>query len=218
MKDYVSDSFGRPKTVQVEVEKKSGGALRALVCSLAFFLPVVPLVGAVLGILAIRKPSERRGLATMAIVFGVLFTVVQGFAAMSSYGLMQQVRSGPQAAIETGLQGDVASFAAQFGLDSDRATLVSAEAFLDELRTRYGALHEVEPVGVGFASALSDPGALRSYTARFENATVRIDAGFSGQRLANRLRFVEVCDDDRGRLAYPGSATPSAVVQNPDTH
>jgi branched-subunit amino acid transport protein len=55
--------------------------ITAFVLSLLFFVPLVPIMGLILGVIAIRKakddPEISKGLAIAAIVLGAIFGLIQ---------------------------------------------------------------------------------------------------------------------------------------------
>ena len=56
-----------------------GKSITAFVLSLLFFIPLVPLVGLILGIIATSKaknPEDLKGLAIAAIVIGIFTTII----------------------------------------------------------------------------------------------------------------------------------------------
>ena len=123
-------------------------AISSLICSIICCLPFTTIPGILLGagaLLSIGKnPALRgRGLAITGIVLGVIFTIGQVLIYPAIWGVfkdsMEVVEAGPRDALTAGFADDPAAFKAEFHGTGANATDAEVQAFVDELRDRYGA-------------------------------------------------------------------------------
>lgn len=210
--------------------RTSTWAVVALLCSAAIFCPLLTLVGPLIAIRAlagIRRGEAVRGqgFALAAIAIGLLATLGWVYGA---YWWDRHARapmlSGPEAALRAGFAGDVAGFREGWCCEAAAAPDLEAIAFINELRSRYGAfiesagLPDRQPEG----SALDPAGVGIWYRLRFERAEVDARAVFhvwadGESRLVLRFSSVVVVDPQRGELVFPASraAGPPAVITAP---
>lgn len=218
-----------------ESGKTSGLAISSLICSIICCLPFTTIPGILLGAVALlsigKNPALRgRGLAITGIVLGVIFTIGQVLIYPAAWGLIkgswEAMEAGPRDALTAGFAGDPAAFKAEFHGAAANATDAEVQAFVDELRDRYGAF-------VG--SRLNDQGGGRPrfgqqkvpfpYLLEFENATVDAETEivFSDPQQGGfimKIGYITVFDPDVGDLTFPpseGGATGGEAQPAPAT-
>ncbi len=190
-------------------------AIWSLICSLVVCCPLVTVLGPLLGLISLGKIGgnpllKGRGLAVAGILIGLLTTggwVLLGYRAAPVVGTMYTLmETGPQHALSTGFAGDIAGFRASFEGAGATASDAEARAFIDALRSRYGA----------FASAHRSPTAqpaigqttfVLPYVTIFDGATVTADtevimADPKG-RMIMKIGSISIRDADKGDLTYP---------------
>jgi hypothetical protein len=205
-------------------------ALATLVCGLSFLCPVAPLLGLVLGAVALadlrRRPWRRGGRMVAA---GMLISVLAlaGWAAAAWWWDVHARRpmlQGPLPELAAGLAGDTGGFQAGFfqpgGVQSGRE---EAAAFLEEISRRYGRLigssqrQERPTAGPGQDEnkAADDRPPVTDfsrprikYTLHFDLGPVDADAEFvvtsPGVRgLVLKFSWLAIRDPQRGDLCYP---------------
>lgn len=215
MSQFESQQFGAPSGPQTT----SKLAIWSLVCSLIFFCPLTTLLAPILGLIGLAKiggnPNLKgKGLCIVGILLGVVFTAGWGYGGYVGIGKMKEwmgvVMSGPSDALAAGFGGDVAGFKAGFYGAGTTASDAEAQAFLDELRNRYGGF-----VGCSFSQTSQpaqpqpgQPSAPFPYTLEFQNATIDCEAEiiFADQQTGQiimKLGYIIVADPDAGDLKYP---------------
>jgi hypothetical protein len=226
-----------PDQPAFESGKTSGLAISSLICSLICCLPFTTIPGILLGAVALvsigKNPALKgRGLAFTGIVLGVLFTIGQVVIYPVAWKFiktsMEAVAAGPRDALTAGFAGDVAGFKAEFYGSGANATDAEAQAFIDELRDRYGAY-----IGTRFNEQAGGPqpgfgqtSAPFPYVVEFENATVDAETEivFSDPQRGGfimKIGSITVFDDDLGDLTYPtpeggttgGEAQPAPAME-----
>lgn len=215
-------------------KKTSGLAIGGLICSLLGVIPclgwVTAPLGVLLGAIAVATTgatSERkgRGLGFAAVIIGLIMCVVWAWIAMKGYGLIKEydvfVRTGPQQTLKTGFDGNVSGFQADFDGPGSTAPVAEAQAFLDQLKSRYGAFQSAKIDEQGGPPPQPQPGQTKlsfPYVLTFANQTVNADIelvfadknakSLSGMFL-KKFGYIIIEDPVNGDLAYPSSAAPS---------
>jgi len=194
--------------------RTSGIAIASLVCSLILCCPLTTVIGALLGLIGVIVTATnpmRKGtvLAALGLIIGVAGT---GAWFYGGYAANRWFKTAPQSAFEAGYDSGVDAFQERIhapGAHDDAA----ARAFLDELRSRYGAFESAEfsadqdwqPPQTGSQQPFMPD---VPYVLRFENAEVRaeIDLVFADEQsgdLVFMIGAIEVIDDELGNLVYP---------------
>ncbi|UCD75091.1 MAG: DUF4190 domain-containing protein [Phycisphaerales bacterium] len=205
-----------------EPPKTSGLAITSLVFSVIFFCPLTTLLGPILGLVALatmggERPRKGKGLAVAAIVLGLVFTGAQygayvlwvkpAIAFLAEY--VKFAMTGPDEALATGMAGDIAGFKLHFQGPGATASDDEAQAFLDELRARYG---EFTSASMNEQSGQQPtPGQTvlpMPYVLVFELATLDAEAELifldeAGQKPVKKLGYIIVFDSSLGDLTYP---------------
>lgn len=165
--------------------KTSGLAVTALILSLVLCLPVLPLIGAILGLAALgatRKPNMKgHGLAVGAIIAGLLITLLQ---AGGTYGVYKAIQAGLEQ-----IQKSAQQFVTDYNAGNDRAiydransnfksrnTYSSLHAELERARTQWGDAQMMavgEMAKNGFAVETVNDRTTMEVPLRFSKAGVR---------------------------------------------
>ncbi len=204
-----------------ESGKTSGLAISSLIFSIICCLPFTTIPGILLGAVALlsigKNPALRgRGLAITGIVLGVIFTIGQGLIYPAAWGLVKAwyevVATGPRDALTAGFADDTAGFRAEFYGSGANATDAEVQAFIDELRARYGAFTDcnLNEQGGGPQPAFGQTSAPFPYVLKFDNARVDAQAEIvftDPQRggLILKIGSITVFDADVGDLTFPPS-------------
>ncbi len=196
-------------------------AITSLVLSVIFCCPLTTLAGLVTGAIAVfatirDRTLSGRWIAVLAIVIASLATIGQVVVGVKGYNtVFVPVFTGPQTAFLAGDHGDLAAFQQCFAATAaDGNDSENAQAFLTELKARYGA----------FASAALDtttgpsqaPAAGQDFVGDYQldfangrmRATCAIELASATGALSLKLRSVVIHDADKGELRYP-PAPPS---------
>lgn len=207
--------------------KTSGLAVTSLIFSLILCCPLTTILGPLLGLGALlqigRNPALKgRGIAFAAIIMGVVFSVAQGIGAYQGYrAFVLPVMEGPRVAFETGFANDPTGFRAEFYGEGAATSDAEVQAFIDELRQRYG-----EFVSLHFDDANAPQPAFRQssapfpYKITFENAAVTSEAELifadeATSAFVMKWGSITIFDSDLGDLAYP--LPGGDVPDSPDT-
>jgi hypothetical protein len=230
-------SYGQPQ--YAEPATTSGLAITALVLSLIGIIPccgpVTAPLGALLGLIAFftigSNPQRKgRGMALAALLIGVILIVLYISAFIWGYNkFAKPLESGPGNALQAGFAGNIPAFKAQFFGSAQAASDAEAQAFVDELRSRYG----------DFRASFQDDAALRAnpptfqdmmqpvkehpYRFQFANKTVSATVEYAAQDPQTgeffwgiRFARIVVHDPDLGDLIYPAeSAATTAPTTRP---
>ena len=135
---------------------------------------------------------------------------------------MEAVTVGPRDALTAGFADDPAAFRAEFHGTGANATDAEVQAFVDELRDRYGAFvgSRFNEQGGG-SPKFGQPKVPFPYLLEFENAKVDAETEivFSDPQrggFINKIGYVTVFDPDLGDLTYPGG-TSAGQEPTPET-
>ena len=194
------------------VAKTSGLAVASLVCSLILCIPLLGLVGAILGIASLgatKRPGVRgRGLAVAGILVGLLATVVwvAGFF-LASFGFKQLLGAADP---------PVSAFIADYNAANDRAIYDAASAdfrtsvtydklkeILEAARTHWGTCSRMETgemmTSGGFSVSINNDRMEAKLPLRFAKAGVqKVDWMFkkeNGHWLMTGVRFESLTYD-----------------------
>jgi hypothetical protein len=211
--------------------KTSGLAITALVLSLTAIVPCLGLLtgplGALLGLVsAVTIPSnparKGTGLAVTAIVIGVVLAAGQGYGTYWFAGKARQVwakmMGGPAEALSAGFAGDAAAFRDEFHARGGPLSVEDAQAFIDELRTRYGDFVAVNmPMqNQSYQPAPGQTQMVLPYVVEFTNATMNAEVELvlvdekTGEFLM-KWGYITILDPERGDLRYPPAEGSSEV-------
>jgi hypothetical protein len=218
----MDNPYAQEATYQ-EPPRTSGLAITALVLSLIGIIPCLGLITAPLGLLlgligaaTIGGNPNRKGMgfAITAVVIGLLCAGVQGYGAYWFYDKGRQVyqvmMAGPEDALTAGFAGDVSGFKDRFHGPGSAADDAVAQAFINDLRNRYGDF-----VSANFpqnqASSpppTGQPSMVLPYEFEFANKTVSAEAELimADQQTGAwvmKWSYIEVFDPDQGDLRYP---------------
>ncbi|MHC4990725.1 MAG: DUF4190 domain-containing protein [Planctomycetota bacterium] len=216
-----------------EPPRTSGLAVGSLICSLVFCCPITTVLGVLLGLAAFfsisANPARRgKGLAVVGLLLGIVFTAGQAFVANKAYQAYVVFRDAPGEALSPGFAGDYAAMRSSFGTGGLAATDAEAEAFVQELRQRYGELQRSDLDLVAYQTMQQPQPGQTEFTMPwlliFDNATINAELTFSEstQGPDDRIIFdsITVYDPDQGDLAFPAATTggdPSAASGDVDT-
>ncbi len=175
-----------------------------------------------------NDPAKKgKGIAVTGIVLGVLFTVGQAVIYPPAVGYIQEsmelVTMGPQSALVAGFDGDIAGFKAKFHGPGAEASDAEAQAFLDQLRARYGEFEIVSMRGQSQQTPFGQPIVPFDYVLIFKDTEVNCstEIAFSDPAAGafiNKLYSITVNDPDLGLLMYPpetGDAVPEPPAEQP---
>jgi len=133
------------------------------------------------------------------------------------------IMSGPNDALKSGFAGDLPGFKSHFTGAGATAPDSEAQAFIDQLRARYGEFTSCTPNQQNGSSRKPQPGqaqVVMAYVATFSQATVdaNVELIFADPNMNNKivkkLGSITVVDATNGDLTYPASASstvPSAT-------
>lgn len=212
-------TFGVPDAV---AQKTSGLAIASLVCSLIVCCPITTLIGPFLGLAAIvsisNNPARKgKGIAFAGILIGLVVTILWGMGVVWGYKAFSlPVQQGPREAMQAGFVGDIVGFKSGLLGKAAVASDADAQAFIDELRNRYGEfvscrLDEDEmaknPPSV---EEIMQPVKPFPYVFEFASKTVKADVEFGSFDPETRefhwgVKFgrFTIHDPDLGDLTYP---------------
>jgi len=191
----------------------------SLLCSFGVFCPLLTALGPVLGIKALAEIRSRPGtggtaIAVTGMVIGIIVTLAWGGAAYWWHrNIRQPILHGPIEALTAGLHGDVSAFKSAFHGPGAVADDDAAEAFLAEVRGRYGMVINMvqdetrEPRDVTWG-AISP---IVPYLMTFESAFVGGEAEFvilddDAAGIIAAWRWIIIRDPELGDLTYPSNA------------
>ena len=134
----------------------SGMAVTAFVLTLIFCIPVLPLIGLLLGLGALGRtsvdgPMRGRPLAITAVILGLLMTVGQVYATVQIVKVAQifgdsitSVITGPQESMQAAFDGDGAT-ATTFWWKADAPSESETVAFVTAAKARFGDFKNAFP-------------------------------------------------------------------------
>jgi|GEM_PF-3365347 len=144
------------ETNHAEMKPMSGMAVTAFVLTLLFCIPVLPLVGLLLGLAALGRtstdgPLRGRPLAITAIILGVLFTAGQVVTTIKMVEVGEMVATsimavftGPDDVMEGAFKGDSAE-GKDWWLAGQEPSAAQTAAFVVEARRRFGEFKSAVP-------------------------------------------------------------------------
>jgi hypothetical protein len=144
------------ETNHAEMKPMSGMAVTAFVLTLLFCIPVLPLVGLLLGLAALGRtstdgPLRGRPLAITAIILGVLFTAGQVVTTIKIVEVGEMIASsfivvftGPGDAMEGAFKGD-SKQTNDWWLVGQAPSAAQTVAFVSEARRRFGEFKSAVP-------------------------------------------------------------------------
>ncbi|MDG2022676.1 MAG: hypothetical protein P8J59_12090 [Phycisphaerales bacterium] len=139
-----------------QIKPMSGMAVTAFVMTILFCIPVLPLVGLLLGLAALGRtstdgPFRGRPLAIIAIILGLLFTVGQTYTTVKFVefggmvaGSIMIVMTGPDDAMEGAFKGDSKQTNDWWAVGQEPSAAQTA-AFVVEARRRFGEFKSAVP-------------------------------------------------------------------------
>ncbi len=186
-------------------------ALAALLCAIGSVCPIAPVLGLVLGTVAlfdVRRPNRSgKRLAVTALVVSVL--AIGGWALLAGWWNTHARRPmlyGPAEAIAAGQRGDIAAFRDAFLPGADATAERDAIEFITAVSDRYGNLvassqrvDDAEPATT--LTRMTIP-----YEFVFENGPVDAEAEFvrnDPSGLVLKFAWVVVRDSVAGDVRYP---------------
>jgi hypothetical protein len=134
----------------------SGMAVTAFVLTLIFCIPVLPLIGLLLGLGAMGRtsadgPMRGRPLAITAVILGLLMTVGQVYATVQIVKVAQifgdsitSVITGPEESMQAAFGGDNAK-ATSFWWEGDAPSEAETAAFVTAAKARFGGFEKAFP-------------------------------------------------------------------------
>jgi hypothetical protein len=205
--------------------RTSGLAIGSLICSLICLCPVTTILGILLGLGALGSISgnpmrKGKGLAIAGILLGVIFTAGQAFFGYGMYKAYGIFSDAPYQALQPGFAGNMSAFKANFGSSGTAVSDERAQAFIDELRDRYGNLQSSKMNIAAFQGMQQSPGQpvqTMPWLLNFDQAAVSVELTFDQNDQvpgAKKIIFSEirVIDTDQGDMIFPpppfGGAEP----------
>ncbi len=215
--------------------KTSGLAIASLVCSLICCIPfVTPIVGILLGIGAVvsigGNPARKgKGIAIAGITLGVVVAGAHGIIIPRVVAYFQEVsaliENGPNDALTAGFAGDMAGFKDAFHGDAAAASDAEVQAFIDELRRRYGEFQSCKiDQQASTQPQFGSPIVPFPYTLQFDSGSMKAEAEvvFSDPQqggFVTKLGSITVFDPNGGDLSFPadGAATANTATDDADS-
>lgn len=187
-------------------------AMVALGTSMAFFCPLLTLLGPLLAVRALveirANPLKTgRGMAIAALWLGALGCV--GWIVLMFWwnaNVRAALIHGPQAALQVGMAGDLAAFRAEFTGDAATADDVRINMFIRELRERYGQFQfAAQDAKAANPNQASGRDVVIPYELNFDRGPVKCDAGILlfARGLKPKLTSIVVKDPMRGEVRFP---------------
>ena len=137
---YAEETLAEPPRI-------SGLAIAALVCALVFCIPGLPLIGVILGLVAIvvmigKRHLKGRGLAIAAVVLGLIISGLQAAGGWWMYRFAQffvvMIRDTPVEAMQAAYKGDFGTFRSKLLGAATKQDDAAIAAFVDSVRGRWG--------------------------------------------------------------------------------
>ena len=194
----------------------SGMAVTAFVLTLIFCIPVLPLVGLLLGLGALGRtsadgPMRGRPLAITAVILGVIMTVGQVYTTVQIVKVAQifgdsitSVITGPEESMQAAFDGDNAK-ATGFWWEGDAPSEAETAAFVTAAKARFGDFEKA------FPSEGTEPGA----GAGQSEFTIPFTFTFSNGTFDGEVSFVAT---KQGEMTSGGSflGIDKIVIKDPD--
>jgi hypothetical protein len=225
MSEQIID-LGEQKTVNQQ--KRSGLATVSLICSLIVCCPIVTLIGVILGIVALvqmrGKQIAGRGLALAGIIIGIVTTVLISlgiaFLVNAAMEVLDQTPKLVTTAIQSGIQGDMEAFRAEFTYDAAAANDEEVTSFIATLTSRYGKFDEavVDIAAIQGGNESSNAQAEIPLQLVFEtqtiSSTVVIDIAQGEESWIDiKIQCLLIHDSDNGDLAFPLASQCGASIR-----
>lgn len=196
--------------------KTSGLAITSLVCSLIFCIPLLtPILGilfGIAGVLSIQRNPMRKGmgLAVAGLIIGLIVGLGQVGIGYGAYHVFAKFRDAPIPAMQAGFSGDLAGFRSYFGSAGVAASDAEAQAFVDELRNRYGEFQRTELDFMAYQGMQpTQPGQTvftMPWVLVFDGGRTTVELTFDAQQQQGdemTFRSIRVIDAARGDLVFP---------------
>lgn len=194
----------------------SGMAVTAFVLTLIFCIPVLPLIGLLLGLGALGRtsadgPMRGRPLAITAVILGLLMTVGQVYATVQIVKVAQifgdsitSVITGPQESMQAAFDGDNAK-ATSFWWEGDAPSEAETAAFVTAAKARFG----------GFKNAFPSDDAQPGAGAGQPEFTLPFTFAFSNGKVDGEVSFAATKE---GEMTASGSflGIDKIVIKDPD--
>ena len=212
-------------------QKRSGLATASLICSLIVCCPIVTIVGVILGIVALFRIRSSgmtgRGLAWSGIIIGLLTTIVSSliiaFIASAAMEVLDQTPKLVTTAIQSGIDGDVEAFRAEFSFEAASAQDEEVATFIETLTSRYGTFDEavIDMAAMQGSQESSNGQAELPMQLVFEtqsvSSTVVIDIGQSEESWIDvKIQCLSIHDSEKGDLAFPIASQCGTTIQTDD--
>jgi len=224
---HQEQSYGQPALDPYQQPAKTSAlAITSLVCSLICCLPITTVLGVILGLFALMSigsnPMKKgKGIAIAGIILGIVFTAGQAYFVFTLYTGFAVFKDAPYHAISPGFQGDYAGMRANFGAAGRTATDEQAQAFIEELRSRYGELNGAT-IDFSQYSNMQQPAPGTTamtlpWILNFDNGPMDAELTFSGDDQvpgSNSIIFrdITILDASDGDITFPPPTTPAAGV------
>lgn len=221
MSQYDTGTFHVPSQYGDSMDDAPRTSVLAI-CSLVFALLIcLPLgwLGVILGIVALigmvgKAHIRGRGLAIAGIVIGLISTAIWVVSAWGFLTVMlpmvRFVMEAPNTAMNAAAANDVVAFKAAFQGDGATAPDDVAQAFIDEVRSRYGAFTgaEVDQSAQPPTSPTNQPVVAMPYVLHFSGtanvpADVELVLMDTAGSFVLKLGWIEIRDSVQGDLRYP---------------
>jgi len=213
----------------------SGMAVTAFVLALIFCIPVLPLIGLLLGLGALGRtsadgPMRGRPLAITAVVLGILMTAGQVYATVQIVNFARifgdsiaSVITGPGESLQAAFDGDGAK-ATSFWWKGDTPSEAETAAFVAAAKARFGAFDKALP------SDDADPGAgagqpefVLPFTFSFSNGKYKGEVAFSATKQGETtaggsfvgIDKIVIKDPDGADLVWAAGARADAAIDAP---
>jgi len=219
--------YGQGYAEPPEPVRTSRMAVASLICSLVICCPLATLIGPFLGLAAVvsitANPETRKGkgLAIAGIIIGLLVTAIWGIVAYwgitISLEMQRALRERPPQSMQQAFDGDSAQFRDHFTSQGANATDQEIQAFVDELRSRYGEFVSMTYDEEAFRQnppsmdEMMSPVHHHPFEIEFENATLSAEVGVTMQGPQTdqpiwgdvRIEEIVIRDPEQGDVTFP---------------
>lgn len=187
-------------------------AIAALGTSVAFFCPLLTVIGPLLAVRALvdikaNPHKSGRGMAIAALWIGVVG--LAGWISLLFWwnaNVRDALFRGPQTAISAGMTGDRDAFRSEFIGDGAAAADDSIAAFLNTLRDRYGNFRMAwQDDGATAPDQTGDTSIVIPYVLEFDRSQVKADVRIKlfASGLKPKLQTMTVKDPQHAPLMFP---------------